>query len=78
MFFRLVPKADWGGSDSSETLSTTSPRVVFFAFAEFSVPPTIISASSRADFLRGSQVATFLPPRRIVAVSQSARISSSL
>ena len=78
MDLRLVPKADCGGSDRSETLSTTSPNVVFWSFAEFSVPPTIISASSRADFSRGSQVATFLPPRRIVAVSHSVRISSSL
>jgi hypothetical protein len=45
----------------------------------FSDLPTISSAISRAPMVsRGSQVATFLPRRRIVAVSQSARISSSL
>ena len=34
--------------------------------------PTIMRASEAAVSWRGSQVATFLPPRRMVAVSQSA------
>ena len=40
--------------------------------------PTIMRASDAAVSWRGSQVATFLPPRRIVAVSQSRFTSSSL
>ena len=40
--------------------------------------PIISRAIEAADSLRGSQVPTTRPPRRIVALSHSARISSSL
>ena len=73
-----VPNAPGAGRDRFVTFSATSPSVVWRASGVAKLAPTIISASSRADVSLGVQVATFLPKRRIVAVSQSVRISSSL
>ena len=44
----------------------------------FKLAPIIISAIEREVSRFGSQCATTLPPRRMVAVSQSATISCSL
>ena len=62
---------------------TTAARgtVVLRPLGAFTSPisaPTIIRANEAAVSRRGSQVATFLPPRRIVAVSQSRFTSSNL
>ena len=78
IFLRLMPKFVCGSSERSATSSTTSPSLPCCGLAEFSVPPTIISANSRADFSRGSQVAILRPARKMVAVSHRSRISSSL
>ena len=72
-----------GSSGSSESLWTTSRGTdgADARTAAFTSPisaPTIMRASDAAVSWRGSQVATFLPPRRIVAVSQSRFTSSSL
>ena len=55
-----------------------SPRADAGRSADLKEAPTIISASSRADFSRGLHVATTFPERRIVALWQRSRISSSL
>jgi hypothetical protein len=62
-------------------LTTSRGTVVFrldAAFTSLTSPPTIMRASEAAVSRRGLQVSTFLPPRRIVAVSQSRFTSSSL
>ena len=75
---RGVPKAPGAGSDRLLTLRITAPGSWARASGVAKLAPTIISASSRADFSAGVQVSTFLPSLRIVAVSQRLRISSSL
>ena len=77
--FRLVPKGGSPGAESEVTTKRASP----FAAPDLSesalrLPPIISSAMDRADSSRGSQVATTLPPRRIVADWQRALISWSL
>ncbi len=65
-------------TESPATSSATSPLGVACRSGGVRTAPTISSAISRAERSRGVQVATTLPRRRIVASSQSARISSSL
>ena len=77
-FFNDVPKADGDGTDSPLISSATSPSARPDRSGVCRLVPTIISAMSRAVVSAGTQVPTFWPSRKIVAVSHSLRISSSL
>ncbi len=74
-----VPKASVPGSDSPSTTNLSAPNARPGAFCTSLRPaPIIFSAIEREVSSLGSQVATTLPARRIVAVSQSALISCEL
>ena len=73
-----VPKAREAGAERPVNSSTTSPVRPPARDGVARVAPTICSAMSRAAVVLGSQVPTTRPWRRIVALSQIARISSSL
>ncbi len=61
------------------TESLDGPKLRLMGLAiSFKLAPIIISAIEREVSRFGSQCATTLPPRRMVAVSQSATISCSL
>ncbi len=79
MFRRCTPCGSSGSIDRS--LIKSRGRVAVRPDAAFTSPmsaPTIMRASEAAVSSCGLQVATFLPPRKIVAVSHSRFTSSNL
>ena len=79
MSFSATPKSPCLGSERLRAANFSAPKVRPGPLEiSFKFPPIISSAMLFEVSLRGSHSATNLPPRSMVAVSQSAMISCNL